>query len=605
MKKRLHFNILIINIIIFFCFSCDDWLDTKSKSTFTEETAFSNLDFATKAVYGIYDRFAGTSFYGYSVSFYYGCDNDIEHVTGNPDASRRDLSRYLGTDGNPYSSGPWNLIYQTIERANICIDNLPVSPIWEGEYTEQARRLYGEAKTLRALCYFELVRHFGDVPFPTHSTQDGDNFYLPKTDRDSIYEYLIEDLKEAQLYVPWMREIQTVERVGKGFVKGLRARMALAYAGYSLRNKTHETRRGRDWEKYYRIAHEELTELVNSGQHHLYPNYEDFFKSMHAYKQDLQYGESLFEIGFGRLYTGRVAQSFGMGFTTSPAEPKYGRAAAEFITNPYYFYSFDNKDLRRDVNCALYNYASASYPGQQRLIGSHNGFKPTKWRKNWIVPAMGGANAEQNYTGVNWPLMRYTDAVLLFAETENELNNSPTQAAKEALISVRKRAFPADEWDIKVDHYVDSVSVSKDDFFNALVNERAWEFGGELYRKYDLVRWNLLGVKLKEMREENFKILNNDPKYRNVPNRIFWRTGSDGETLEILNPDYRISSSSMSGWSNTTWLSGLSAANKTTFTNLINQIAAGYDETKNNHLYPIAATVINESNGVLNNDQIP
>jgi starch-binding outer membrane protein, SusD/RagB family len=605
MKRRLNLNILFVSMIIFLGFSCEDYLDTNSKSTFTEETVFSNLDFATKAVLGVYDLLTGTNFYAYSVGFYYGCDNDIEHVTGNADASRRDLARFLGTDGNPYSSGPWNLIYQSIERANICIDNLPVSPIWEGEFAQQARRLYGEAKTLRALCYFELIRHFGDVPFSLHSTQDGDNFYLPKTDRDSIYEYLIEDLKEAESYVPWMREIQTVERINKGFVKGLRARMALAYSGYSLRNKTHETRRGRNWEKYYQIAHEELEELVNSGQHQLYPNYEDFFKSVHAYKQDLQYGESLFEIGFGRLYTGRVAQSFGMGFTTNPAEPKYGRAAAEFITNPYYYYSFDKSDLRREVNCALYNYASSSFPGQQRLIGSHNGWKPSKWRKSWIVPAMGGANAQQNYTGVNWPLMRYTDVVLLYAETENELNNGPTQAAKNAIAAVRKRAFTPDQWDKKVNNYIDSVSVSKEDFFNALVNERAWEFGGELLRKYDLVRWNLLGAKLKEMREENLKILNNDPKYQDIPNRVFWRTGSDGETLEILNPDYRISSSSMSGWSNTTWLSGLSANNKTTFTNIINLIAAGYDETKNNHLFPIAATVINDSNGVLNNDQIP
>jgi hypothetical protein len=603
MKNKLY--LLYFSIIAIFGYSCDDYLDAESKSTFTEETVFSNLDFATKAVLGIYSQFTETNFYAYAVGFYYPCDNDIEHVSGSADASRRDLSRYLGTDGNPYSSGPWTLIYRAIERANICIDNLPESPIWEGEYARQARRLYGEAKTLRALCYFELIRNFGDVPFTVHSTQDGDNFYLPKTDRDSIYEYLIEDLKEAEPHVPWMKEIQTVERVNKGFVKGLRARMALAYAGYALRNKTLDTRRGRYWEKYYRIAHQELEEFVKSGQHELHPGYEDFFKSIHAYKQDLQYGESLFEIGYGRLYTGRVAQSFGMGFTTNPAEPKYGRAAAEFITNPYYFYSFDTGDLRRDVNCALYNYASSGYPGQQRLIASQSGWKPAKWRKNWIVPAMGGANAEQNYTGVNWPLMRYTDAVLLYAETENELNSGPTPAAREALESVRKRAFSPDLWDTKVFRYVDSVSVGKENFFNALVNERAWEFGGELIRKYDLVRWNLLGAKLKEMKDENMKILNDDPEYQNVPNRVFWKTGADGETLEILNPDYRIAGSSMSGWSSTTWMSGLSEANRTSFTSMINLIAAGYDGTKNNHLFPIAATVITDSNGVLNNDQMP
>lgn len=605
MKSRLKLNILIINLFIFINYSCEDYLETQSKSTFTEDITFSNLDFATKAVYGIYDRLANNNFYGFAVGFHYPTDSDIEHANGNPDASRRDLSRYLATDGNTYTRNPWNYIYQSIERANICIDNLPESPIWEGEFAQQARRLYGEAKTLRALCYFELIRNYGDVPFSTQSTQDGDNFYLPKTDRDSIYEYLIADLKEVESYVPWMREIQTVERINKGFVKGLRARMALAYSGYSLRNKTHETRRGRHWEEYYRIAHQELSELVNSGQHHLYPNYEDYFKSLHAYMQDLQHGESLFEIGYGRAYSGRVANAIGMVFYTNPPNPKYGRASAEFGTNPYYYYSFDKNDQRREVNCALYNFASSQYTHQQRLISSHNGWRPTKWRKDWIVPAMGGANAEQNYTGVNWPIMRYTDIVLLHAETENELNNGPTQEAKDALIAVRQRAFHSDHWDKMVYHYTDSVSASKEDFFNAIVNERAWEFGGELVRKYDLIRWNLLGAKLKEMKEENLKIINDDPKYQHVPDRIFWRTGSDGETLEILNPDYRISNSSMPGWSSTTWLSGRSESNKNTLINSITRVASGYDETKNNHLFPISSTIITDSNGVLNNDQIP
>jgi hypothetical protein len=84
---------------------------------------------------------------------------------------------------------------------------------------------------------------------------------------------------------------------------------------------------------------------------------------------------------------------------------------------------------------------------------------------------MGGDQKSATYTGVNWPLMRYADIVLMFAESENEING-PTQAAKEALSLIRQRAFPEELWYSKVVNYIDSVSTSKEDFFNAIVDER-------------------------------------------------------------------------------------------------------------------------------------
>ena len=145
--------------------------------------------------------------------------------------------------------------------------------------------------------------------------------------------------------------------------------------------------------------------------------------------------------------------------------------------------------------------------------------------------------------------------------------------------------------------------MNKESFFNAIVDERAWEFGGEFYRKYDLIRWNLLGTKIQQMKNENLKILNDDPKYANVPNYIFWKYKDDNETLDILNPDYRLPNTSISGYSKTAWLSKSSAANK--LKDVLNLVAKGYDPTKNNYLYPINDNIIISSNGTLSNDQIP
>ncbi|MEI8272557.1 MAG: RagB/SusD family nutrient uptake outer membrane protein [Paludibacter sp.] len=598
MKKIINYILLLS--IIGTLVSCNDYLQTKSNSTFTESTAFVNLDFATKNVNAIYNQFTGIYMYDFILMFT-KCDNDIEVIfTTGDDGSVANMAHYSATPGNLYIKEMWNTFYKSIEMSNIAIDNLPQSPIWTGEYAAAAHQLYGEAVTLRAMNYFELMSLWGDVPFKTKETQAGDNFNLPKTDRDSIYEFLIKDLASVEDYIPWMTETHNAERVNKGFVKGLRARMALAYAGYSLRNKTFETRRGRYWQDYYKIANTECKEIMESGKHKLNPNFTNIFKNLHTYSQDLTYNEDLFEIAFGRLYSGRLGYSFGMLFSTSPPDPKYGKCGGSVHVPCSYFYTFDKLDTRRNVSAELYSYKDPSKLSKQTLNAPYD-MTATKFRRSWIIPSMGGDLKNAVYTGVNFPIMRYSDILLMYAETENEINNGPTAAAKEALTQVRQRAFTSDMWAAKVTNYIDSVSLNKDGFFNAIVNERAWEFGGEMLRKQDLVRWNILGSKLAEMQQASHDIIFDVRK--DVPNYIYWKYKDDGETLDILNPDYRIPGTQQVGW-NASYMWGW-AKTPGYYSTVMEQIAHGYDPSKNNHLYPIASDIINTSNGVLINDQIP
>jgi hypothetical protein len=599
----------IIIACVFFTVSCDNFLDTESKSKFTEDTVFGNLDYATKSVMSIYNSMMMTDTYETTLGYLYPMDNDIEFKAGVNDADGgARLCRYQADDNNSRLANTWNLLYQSIERANICIDNLPECPIWNGEYASEVHRLYGESLTLRALCYHELIRNWGDVPFSKNSVQDGDNYYLPRTDRDEIYEYLIDDLEEAQKHVPWMKDVQSAERVTKAFVKGLRARMALAYAGYSSRTPT-ETRRGRNWQRYYEIARQECKEVMESNKHQLNPNFEGIFTTLHSYKQELQYGEVLFELAYGRIKSGRVGVFIGMQHSSS--DRRWGMSASDVNTSPYYFYSFDKKDLRRNVSVELFSYREGgANAGLQRVTTAWiNNFKMTKWRKSWITPSMGGDLSGNSYTGVNWPLMRYADIVLMFAETENELNG-PTQAAKDALASVRKRAFHSDLWDEKVTQYVDSVAADQDNFFNAIVDERAWEFGGEMIRKYDLIRWNLLGDKLQQAREANLKIVDNDPEWQHVPDYIFWKYNSDSYTVDIYNQDFRVpdaSTTTMSGYTRNAWMINklTETASNMTYPQYITKMGLGYDPVRNNHRFPIASSIIVRSNGTLDNSMLP
>src|SRR5690606_34417129 len=94
--------------------------------------------------------------------------------------------------------------------------------------------LLGEALTLRAIYYADLLKTWGDVP-ARFEPIEAETLYLPKTNRDEIYKQLIADLDEAADLVPWPNETSgtvSVERINKAFVKGFRARLAMVASGF-------------------------------------------------------------------------------------------------------------------------------------------------------------------------------------------------------------------------------------------------------------------------------------------------------------------------------------------------------------------------------------
>ena len=143
---------------------------------------------------------------------------------------------------------------------------------------------------------------------------------------------------------------------------------------------------------------------------------------------------------------------------------------------------FDPEDARRDYLNGLWGYL---YNGEPTISVSYTVYN-NKWSKLWSTS---GNPESAGNTGINFPYMRYTDVLLMYAEAANELNDGPTDAAKAALRQVRQRAFTNPE---KIDSYIESMSGSKDDFLKAVLDERKFEFAGENMRWKDLVRNNLL-----------------------------------------------------------------------------------------------------------------
>lgn len=576
----------LLSAILFLLIGCNDFFTPESESDYNPNYVFQDVELASQAVNGIYAALCDDNLYSKKASFYFSMNTDIENISGNTDAGRRAIARYCANSTNSELYGPWSSFYAAIEKANCCIYGIENSSLTINGTTEQKNamhKLLGEALCLRALLYFDLVKNWGDVPFHSSPSYISRTFNLYPTNRSDILDALIADLGIAQNWLPWSREQGTNERVSKGFAKGLRARICLFNGGYSINPTTLQIDRKSNFLDYYMIANSECRDIIESKQHSLNPSFEDIFKKECEYQQDIQYYEPIFELAFGRLMSGELGYFIGVKHEENKL---YGKSEAGMYATPNYFYSFDITDKRRETSCACHKYNSSA----QQELTSITSITLAKWRKEWITPAITGS---AKYTGINFPFMRYSDILLMFAETENELNNGPTIFAKQTLKEVRKRAFPDSLSNDKVDAYVNNI-ISKEDFFNAIVNERAWEFGGECIRKYDLIRWGLLETKLNECKSQLTAIQKREAPYTNIPLKVYWKYNSVNNLIEIANidssnpnADYNYTNSNSTKW----------ASNLTT--SFINKV---YEGTPNkNQLLPIPQQAISNSEGKLQN----
>lgn len=494
--------------------SCETYLDVENPSTVSQETVFSSVSYANSAVVGIYNNLMGDDSYGSRVSTLYPNAGDDFRVGGayNP-LDRRGISGFGVHPDNTELNKPFLQMYAGIERANIAIKYIPQSAIYNtGTPAEQAamRKLHGEALALRALFYHELIRNWGDVPAQFDPSADIPDLYLPKTNQDEIYDRLLDDLALAAELVPWKSESgEPNTRITKGAVKGLRARIALARGGYALRRDSRQMERRTDYKDYYQIALNETLDIIQSGQYSLHPDYESLFKELHTGASAIASSEMIFEAG---AFGGNSKTDSKLGYSNGiriDRNSKYGQANGQLEAIPTYFYEFDSiADVRRDVTLAYFQINK----DDKKELTSANTMRDGKFRKYWT----GIAGTNQNL-GINWPILRYADVLLMFAEVENELNG-PTAQAIEAYEAVRKRAY--------VDTYENSrmgtTPTDKDGFFKAIVHERLLEFGGEGIRKYDLIRWNLLSSTIAETRDKLTAFMNGTGRYANVPQYVYY-----------------------------------------------------------------------------------
>lgn len=569
MKHKILKNACVVCAVCALTTGCSDFLDTESPSNQTSQVIYENEGMARAAVMGVYSDLAGTYVYGQKMSVNWQGVSDIELASGYNSDPSKELTSDTGA-ANFYSDWynhtiQWQYIFTMAERASTAVEGIRNSEAFKSGNKAMVRYL-GEALTLRSLSYFELVRRWGDIPYKEGtSASDLSNVYAGKTSRDSIYAALIRDMQEAIEYLPWMNEVAdyNCERITKGFAKGLLARIALFAGGWSVRDGNQFTDdsnvehypaavcgmeelngffigRPKNWQEYYAIAEQQCAEIIGDAQnpHKLDPDYGDIWRTVNHLDYNA-YNENLFEVANGMGYSGDVGTLMGREMDGN-LFGNTGWGSSYVATNGYYFYSFTPSDKRRDYACYFPKFTKENNKltevMRNDLLNVHLG----KWSYFWTNDAYRAlaltASGRPN-TGINWILMRYPDILLMFAEARYQLGEGADSrsdvagiSAREALEMVRERAFGAGSAEIK--NY-------DADFFNAIVNERAWEFGGEGVRKLDLVRWGLLDRKIEEMKEAMVKIYDGQSEVRifdkvfspeSFPEKIYYKMTEKGES---------------------------------------------------------------------------
>ena len=617
-----YFSITIMSLSLVALTSCD--MDAPSKSAMDAQEVFSQPDLIETSVIAINQCWGETNSYRGRWIAYYGMNTDVEWYNTPTYSKRSDaktsIANYSVSPDNDQlnvTKNPYVSLYQGIETATMAIDNIRT---YGDLKNKDILHLLGEALTLRSLLYVELVKTYGDVPGRFEQTTN-ENVNMGRTNKDEIYKRLLSDLKEAEDYVYWPGEskyTKTVERVSKSFTKGLRARVALYAAGYSLyQDGTYHRSTDPELapEKMYQIARDECVEVIKSGKNKLGTargtNFEYVFQDLCGEVLDAG-NESLWEIPFadGR---GRVASSKGI-----RVEPAYNQwIAADATKNfggecgpvPTFYYSYDKDDVRRDVTCAIYKWGAVVDGKAKQEPYALKSLCFGKYRYEWISQFGNKRIITTQDDGINWQMMRYADILLMAAEAENELNGPAS--AIQYMKPILDRAFPNNPE--KVSALLTKYGADKDAFRNGIIDQRGFEFAGEMLRKQDLIRWGILDQKLADTKNALKKLSAQSAEYADLNAKIYYAYQSDGVTLKVYGLNHGENSddeatiaaylgvSGKTEYENKGWI--VSSGEPTITDDIIDGLYV-VDKPSLRSIWPIPRMVIDNSAGYLNNDYL-
>ena len=523
--------------------SCSDWLEMEAYTSDDIETTFSDEVRADKFVQGCYRGLIHNEMFyqlGMGETVMHSCED------GSTNNSKYMMCNYKFDALIPATvTTIYKEQYRIIEATNIAISNLSKMP-----ETEKRNQLLGEAICIRAFCYLNLIRIYGDVPavytpLEEMDPNDENTFYPKRSSRDEIYDKVISEVQSVIDWLPWFEEsdYQTPERITKQGAYALLARLALYAGGYSLRwnletndPATLKMARRDDAtrvKELYQIADNACFQIINHGSNSLVQAHEDMSGFQYLWYNHCQrnFAATNTEILWETAQYGDVTNSQ---FTTY-AQPgsrggKYGSLKAMQFMLPTYYLSFNPKDTRRDVSCTSYSiYFLEKGSANDTWVDAGTTYScimPGKFRLSWCVAPQ--SNKQRN---LDIPIFRYADVLLMYAETQNYLNNGPTQAAKNALQEVRNRAGVGEEL---------TIPNEQEAFDDAIVQERKWEFATEFTLRTDLIRMNRLTKELAKTKQAMKDLSDRKNEYANIPTYRLYKFHIDAQEYgdKFLAVDY-------------------------------------------------------------------
>lgn len=487
--------------------SCKKTLEETPYSFLSPGNFYTSSANAIAAINGVYNEL--NTYDLYMQPFWNLTMTDDDHVSG--------ADWYLGNAGagNPQSywgvDRPWAGLYTLIARANAVIENVEGMSAGIIDTTTKSRIL-GEAHFFRGWSYFHLVQLYGGVPIRLQSVSadtSSSGFNKPRATVAETYATVIDEFKQAEnlLYSSTDSRSGEAGRVTKGLAKAYLAKTYLTMASGALQgsvaviggtdNASYTYAKdvvagygSFDSKTYYQLAKDKALEVAGSGDYSLFTNWSD-----------------VFTIGNrnGKEFLWEIQSVFGSSFVNNlhaylSARSPFGTGAM-WMTNDHYK-NYDITDTRvldgvthqYQANWGGYYYypswqaskynSSGTYNNDGKNDGDNKAFvNKFSYATSFNNDQLGTQYANNNITGTSdafFPVMRFSEVLLMVAEAENEVNGA-TSTAYQYLGLVRSRCNATTA----------PAGMSRQDMRSYILEERGREFALENIRRYDLIRWGI------------------------------------------------------------------------------------------------------------------
>jgi hypothetical protein len=457
--------------IFAFCLSCnDDILEKQNPNEFIPETFYKNDTQIVGAVNAAYSSLQSIDLFCREYFFVHDLrSDDMGSGGGQLETPRAQLLNGTHDPANSLLTSVWRGWYRVIHQTNQVIENVPKAEFPTTE--EMKTRVLGEARFLRAMAYMDLVVLFGGVPLmETSATALGQD--KPRATVDEVYALIISDLTSAIEALPNKSDYDeaNIGRANKQAAQALLARAHMQRGNYNL-------------------AKPLLEAIITSGEFAAWktvPYVENFREEQEFNK------ESLFEVAFSYDFGTASWDGTGQGTQTELTfrGQEYGPTAwrnvipSVSLLNEYEKVSKgDAKDDPRYTD-SFYQIGDTYFKGAKVITNMQGNDPKVSWKKYQRIYK---AEEEEQRSGINMRVIRYTEVLLNLAECENALGNDGE--AIDLLNEVRSRPGVAMPEYPTANYPVSNPA----EVFRAIVHERRVELAGEQIRNRDLLRWRALG----------------------------------------------------------------------------------------------------------------